>query len=102
MCIRRLQADNVVGALVIRIGFWGFLIIIIVEYTPNPILIVKAPIVTARVKGSEFRGERRLGSSLNSGPFRVRLIRVPYFTGNPKRDPTLENYSFSGLHSWAV
>ena len=32
-----------VGALIIRIGFWGLLIIIIVQYTPNPILIVEAP-----------------------------------------------------------
>ena len=32
-----------IGTLVIRIGFWWFLIILIVEYTPNPILIIKAP-----------------------------------------------------------
>ena len=37
-----------VGALIIRIGFWGFLIIIIVEYTPNPIPIIKAPILGRR------------------------------------------------------
>ena len=35
-----------VGALISRIGFWGLLIIIIiVQYTPNPILIIKAPIL---------------------------------------------------------
>ena len=31
-----------VGALIIRIGFLGFLIITIAEYTPNPTLISKA------------------------------------------------------------
>ena len=34
-----------VGALIIRIGFWGLLMRIIVEYTPNPILLVQAPII---------------------------------------------------------
>ena len=34
-----------VGALTIRLGFWGFLIIIFVYYTPNPILIIKAPVL---------------------------------------------------------
>ena len=37
--------QNNVGALIIRIGFGGFLITIIVEYTPNPILTIKAPIL---------------------------------------------------------
>ena len=40
----RRPLDNV-GALRIRIGFWGFLIIILVEYTPNPILTSTAPIL---------------------------------------------------------
>ena len=32
---------STVGALIIRIGFWGFLIIVIVyNISPNPILIV--------------------------------------------------------------
>ena len=35
-----------VGAVIIRIGFWGFLIIIIiVKYTPNPSPIIRAPIL---------------------------------------------------------
>ena len=37
-----------VGALIIRVGFWGFLIIIMVYYTPNPILIIQAPILNCR------------------------------------------------------
>ena len=37
-----------VGALILRLGFWGFLIIVIVQYTPNPVLIIKAPIVGCR------------------------------------------------------
>ena len=37
-------AQTNVEALLIRIGFWGFLIIILVENPPpNPILIIKAP-----------------------------------------------------------
>ena len=35
-----------------------------------------------------------MGSSLNLGPFRVLFIRVPYYFGNPKRDPNLENYPY--------
>ena len=35
-----------------------------------------------------------MGSSLNPGPFRVLFIRVPYYFGNPKRDPNLENYPY--------
>ena len=34
-----------VGALIIRIGFWEFFNTIIVQYTPNPILMIKAPIL---------------------------------------------------------
>ena len=34
-----------VGALIIRIGFWGLLIITVTEYTPKPILITKAPYI---------------------------------------------------------
>ena len=30
------QATDTVGALIIRIGFWGLLIKIMVSYTPNP------------------------------------------------------------------
>ena len=33
-----------------------------------------------------------MGSSLNSGPFRVLFIRVPYSIGDPKKYPHLENY----------
>ena len=33
-----------IGAFIIGIGFWGFLIITIIWYTPNPIRIIKAPI----------------------------------------------------------
>ena len=40
----QLAAGNV-GALIIRIGFWGFLIIIIVYYTPIPLLLIKVPIL---------------------------------------------------------
>ena len=29
----------------IRIGFWGFLLILIVESTPDPIPIIKAPLL---------------------------------------------------------
>ena len=38
-----------VGALIIRIGFWGFLLVIIMSVlcTPNPILIIQAPILAA-------------------------------------------------------
>ena len=32
-----------VGAFIIRVGFWGFLIIMIVNIPRKPILIVKAP-----------------------------------------------------------
>ena len=32
-----------VADLIIRIGFCGVLIITILSYTPNPILIIKAP-----------------------------------------------------------
>ena len=32
-----------VGALINRTGLWGFLIIFIVQDTPNPILIIKTP-----------------------------------------------------------
>ena len=40
-------AQTNVEALLIRIGFWGFLIIILVETPPppNPVLIIKAPTV---------------------------------------------------------
>ena len=31
-----------VGALIIRIGFLGFLSVVIVKYTPNPVLIIQA------------------------------------------------------------
>ena len=44
-----------VGALIIRIGFWGFLIIIIVEYTPNPLLIIKAPILLRQSSPKSMR-----------------------------------------------
>ena len=38
------EIGNTVGALMVRTGFWGFLMMIIVELTPkNPILIIKAP-----------------------------------------------------------
>ena len=43
-----------VGALIIRIGFWGFLVIIIVKYTPNPILIIQAP--TSVLLRTSFEG----------------------------------------------
>ena len=29
--------------------------------------------------------------------FEVLLIRVPYYTGDPKRDPNLENCTFRGV-----
>ena len=32
----------------------------------------------------------------------VRFIRVPYYTGDPKRAPTLENYPYKGLHDLGV
>ena len=32
-----------IGAWMNKIGFWGFLIIIIVQWGPKPILIIKAP-----------------------------------------------------------
>ena len=42
-------------------GFWGVLIIIVVEYSPNPILSIKAPLLGFRVlaqqtfpKGSKY------------------------------------------------
>ena len=41
--------------------------------------------------GARPRADR--GSSLNSRvPVRVLLIRVPYYFGDPKRDPDLGNY----------
>ena len=40
------HARTSVGALITRIGFWGFLIIIMVNYPQNPILIIKAPTLT--------------------------------------------------------
>ena len=38
-----------VRAFVISIGFWGLLIIIILQYTPNPILIIEAPVLGLRL-----------------------------------------------------
>ena len=48
-----------VGALIIRIGFWWFLIIFIVE---NPILIIKAPVFI------HLRKEARAAKSGTSQP----------------------------------
>ena len=33
----------------------------------------------------------------SSVPFGVLVIRVPYYIGDPKRDPNLENYPYLGL-----
>ena len=52
-----------VGALIIRIGFWEFLIIFTLQYTPNPIKIIKAATAEGlrvwslqfRVQGFRFR-----------------------------------------------
>ena len=32
----------------------------------------------------------------NRVPFRVLFIRVPNYIGDPKRDPNLENYPYTG------
>ena len=52
-----------VGALIIRTEFWGFLIRII---TPNPVLIMKAPILVDRASGPAQL-------SLLLGPFLLEL-----------------------------
>ena len=47
---QKLSSLSNVGALIIiRVGIWGFLIIIVVQYTPNPILIIQAPILMRMV-----------------------------------------------------
>ena len=43
--MRKHTLEVTVGALIIRIVFWGFLIIIIVNGPQNPILIIKASIL---------------------------------------------------------
>ena len=46
-----------------------------------------------------YKGKARLGElklhgqfSKFGSPFRVLFVKVPYYIGVPKRDPTLENY----------
>ena len=46
-CFRLLVEINA-GAVLIRIGFWGLLIITFVYYTPNHILSIKAAILCYR------------------------------------------------------
>ena len=42
----RPKTETNAGTLIIRIGFWGFLVIIIYyKIPPSPILIIKAPIL---------------------------------------------------------
>ena len=48
----------------------------------------------ARLQKLVSRDGTNMGSSLNFGPFGVLFIRMPYYIGDLKRDPTLENYPF--------
>ena len=36
-----------------------------------------------------------MGSSLDSGPFRVLVIGVQHYFGGPKRGPNLENFPYA-------
>ena len=38
-----------VAALILPILFWGFVVILLVQYTPNPILIIKAPTLSQSI-----------------------------------------------------
>ena len=71
-----------VGALIIRIGFWGLLLKVIIGNTPNPNLIIKAPYITlvwapAPLRGPvPSRGPRICSASPEGGACDLRLLKI--------------------------
>ena len=84
-----------VGALIIRIGFFlgGFLNRIIVYYTPNPIIILKALTLLAGISAvlSRPSSQALLGSRMLL-KWDFPKIRGTFFWGPYNKDPTIQGY----------